>query len=287
MTGVISGPAVRSLDARWKRTVRISPMTSVIRAVPCACYRGSFEEDLMIPTGTSTVREIVAGDFRAAAVFHKFGIDFCCGGGRSLADACAGRNLRLQDVVDELERTCTSPDDGTPRFDQWEVETLLAYIAGNHHTYVRRVMPSITAHAQKLARAHGPNHPELHEVARVFEAVQQEMNAHMAKEEQVLFPYIAALADATRLNRPLPEAPFGSIDNPIRMMEEEHDAAGAAMAKIRELTDGYVPPPDGCATYRICMKELEAFERDLHIHVHLENNVLFPKARALASPSYA
>lgn len=234
-------------------------------------------------TGLTTVGEIVAGDFRTAAVFHEFGIDFCCGGRRTLAEACQERRIDTDVVLDAVSRAC-SVTSSAPRFDEWSPETLIGYIVGNHHAYVRRALPSLAAHTQKLAAVHGSRHPELHDVARLTQDVASEMSVHMAKEEQVLFPYIAAAAQAARDRMPAPRAPFGPIDNPIRMMEQDHDATGAAMARIRELTKNYLVPEDGCATYRLCLQELEAFEQDLHAHVHLENNILFPKARKLAAP---
>jgi len=234
-------------------------------------------------TGETTVGEIVAGDFRAAAVFHEFGIDFCCGGRRSLADACGERQVDTGAVLDAVKQALSVPS-SAPRFDEWSPETLIGFIVGNHHEYVRRALPSLTAHTQKLAAVHGSRHPELHEVARLAQSIADDMTAHMAKEERILFPFIAQLSEAARDGRPAPHAPFGSIDNPIRMMEHEHDATGAAMARIRELTDDYAVPADGCTTYQVCLRELDAFERDLHAHVHLENNILFPKARAIAAP---
>lgn len=237
-------------------------------------------------TGETSVGDIVAGDFRTAAVFHEFRIDFCCGGRRTVADACRKRNVDADVVLNAIERTCGQPG-SRPRFDEWEPETLIGFIVGNHHAYVRRALPSLTAHTKKLAAVHGDRHPELHEVARLADGVATEMISHMAKEERILFPHIVALADAVGHGRPAPAAPFGPIDNPIRMMEEEHESAGAAMARIRELTGGYVVPEDGCTTYRVCLQELDAFELDLHAHVHLENNILFPKARALASTAPA
>ena len=241
----------------------------------------------MIATGNTTVREIVAGDFRAAGVFHQFGIDFCCSGGRTLAAACEARNLTPDAVICELERVCARPDDSVVRFDGWDADTLAAYIVREHHSYVRWALPALTAHLQKLARAHGSKRPELHQVARRFESVAAEMTDHMEKEERVLFPYIQAIAEAARTNHPTPQSPFASIDTPIKMMEDEHQWVGDAMKRIRQLTDGYAVPVDGCTTYRVAMQELEAFESDLHQHVHLENNILFPKARALARPSFA
>ena len=234
-------------------------------------------------TGDSTVAEIVAGDFRAAAVFNQFGIDFCCGGKRTVAAACLDRRVDTGVVVEAIEMACAAPGTG-PRFGEWEPEALIAFIVGNHHAYVRRTLPSLVANARKIAAVHGHRHPELQEVAHLTEAVSAEMSAHMVKEERILFPYIADLAAAAREGRALAPAPFGPVENPIRMMEEEHESAGACMARMRELTGGFTPPADGCTTYRVCFQELQAFEADLHTHVHLENNLLFPQARALSVP---
>ena len=233
-------------------------------------------------TGETTVGEVVTTDFRTAAVFQEFGIDFCCGGRRTIADACRESNIDPDQVLDAVSRTCSTPG-SAPRFSDWSLATLIGYIVGNHHAFVKQTLPAMTAYAEKIAIVHGGGHPELSEVARLVREVAAEMTSHMVKEEQVLFPYIAAIEEASRHGRPLPNAPFGSIDNPIRMMEHEHDSAGAAVARMRELTRGYSVPADGCTTYRVCFQALEAFERDLHAHVHLENNILFPKAKALAS----
>ena len=238
----------------------------------------------MTMTAQTTVGELVAADFRAAAVLSRFGIDFCCGGKRTLADACVARELDPVQVLTEVSAACERSTDGTPRFNQWEPQTLVAFIVGNHHTYVRRALPGIASYISKLTSSHGTRHPELREVERLWGEVSAEMIAHMAKEEQVLFPYIVQLADAAPRGEAVSTPPFGSIEFPIRMMEMEHESAGDIMARIRELTGGYTPPADGCTTYRVCFQELQAFEEDLHAHVHLENNVLFPKARALALP---
>jgi regulator of cell morphogenesis and NO signaling len=155
---------------------------------------------------------------------------------------------------------------------------LVSYIVSNHHAFVRQAMPALLAHTTKVAAVHGDQHPELREIAGLFERAADEMTSHMGKEEQILFPYIVALEDAAADAATAPSAPFGTVRNPIRMMEAEHESAGDAMARIRELTSGYAVPPDACTTYRVCFQELEEFERDLHEHVHLENNILFPKA---------
>lgn len=236
----------------------------------------------MTATIESTVGDLVASDYRAAAVFHRFGIDFCCGGGSSLSEACRKQNVSATEVIQALTTACATPDAGTPRFNAWDVQALVSYIVSNHHAYVRDALPTILAHTRKLADVHGPNHPELVEVSALFNGVAEEMTSHMMKEEHVLFPFINALGAAAQRGTAAPVPPFGRVSNPIRMMEQEHESAGTAMARIRELTGGYAPPADGCTTYRITMQELEAFENDLHAHVHLENNILFPKAKRLA-----
>lgn len=237
----------------------------------------------MTATSDTSVGEIVSGDFRAAAVFQRFGIDFCCGGRRALSDACRDRNVNVLDVLAEVERVCAPKDAVTPQFSDWGPDALVAYIVRHHHAYVRRILPALLAHTRKVAASHGATHSELKEIATLFEDVAGEMTAHMAREEQILFPYIDGLAMAARLGEPAPVAPFGCVDAPIRMMEHEHESAGQAMARIRDLSEGFTPPDGACMTYTVCFRELEAFERDLQVHVHLENNVLFPKARALES----
>ena len=236
----------------------------------------------MTITAESTVGDVVSADFRAAAVFSRYGIDFCCGGKRTIAAACRDGGVSAEAVVNDAQQACASQAD-VPRFADWEPDTLASYIVAHHHAYVRRALPAITTHIRKVASVHGGRHPELEEVAGIWRAVEEEMTMHMAKEERILFPYIAQLASAARLRAAPPPAPFGSIENPIRMMEAEHDSAGDAMAQMRGLTNGYAPPADACTTYRICLQELEEFEQDLHVHVHLENNVLFPKARTLTA----
>src|SRR5512132_1164936 len=235
----------------------------------------------MTATFETPVRDIVTADFRTAAVFHNHHIDFCCGGAQPLADACRAAGADADQVIAELNRAVADPASTVPNFAVWTPNELIDYIVTKHHAYVRDALPTIAAHTEKIARVHGDRHPELAEVARLVTAVDEDMTSHMWKEEQILFPFIAALATAAAQNRPAPPAPFGSVQNPIRMMEMEHEAAGGAMARIRELTGDYRAPEDGCTTYAITLKELEAFERDLHAHVHLENNVLFPRAIAL------
>ena len=146
---------------------------------------------------------------------------------------------------------------------------------------MRSAIDTILPHARKVAEKHGATHPEVVEIARIFEAVAQELAHHMMKEEHILFPYIRDLAAQSRAGRPVPPSPFGTVRNPIRMMEMEHESAGSAMRRIRELSAQFAPPADACATYRVTYQELQEFERDLHQHIHLENNILHPRAIAL------
>jgi regulator of cell morphogenesis and NO signaling len=237
----------------------------------------------MSDTGTFNmmIGEIVAADYRAAAVFQRHGIDFCCHGARTLERGCREAGADTVQVMREIEAAKATPPGGVPTFNDWGLQTLAAYIVDNHHAYVREMLPLLTAHSRKIAGVHGNRHPELPRVAALVREVAGEMTSHMIKEEQILFPYIVKLAEAAAEGRPAPSAPFGTVDNPIHMMEAEHERAGHAMLEIRELTDGFTPPADACATYAVCLQELAAFERDLHAHVHLENNILFPKASAL------
>jgi regulator of cell morphogenesis and NO signaling len=225
---------------------------------------------------TRTVGELVADDFRAAAVFEQFGIDFCCSGRRTLDEACRAAAADPALVAHAL--TALPPaldtDDGAA---QWPIPRLIDVIVSTHHAYVRSAMPAITRHLAKLVEMHGSRHPELARVAAYFEQVVADLSQHMVKEEQVLFPYVRDLAE-TGDSCGRMQSPFGTVANPIRMMEREHQEVGNALRLIRELTRGYAAPDDGCTTYAITMAELHLFERDLHRHVHLENNVLFPAA---------
>jgi regulator of cell morphogenesis and NO signaling len=225
-----------------------------------------------------TIGEIVATDFRAAAVFEEFGIDFCCGGRRHLDEACLSAAADPIDVARALE-ALPPVNDAKTDVTQWPLDRLIDYIVSTHHAYVRSSIPTIGRYLEKLIEVHGARHPELARVATYFERLSRDLGQHLLKEEQVLFPYVRELTMTTAAGRLF--SPFGTVENPIRMMEREHREAADDLRIIRELTNGYVAPADGCTTYVVCMAELERFECDLHRHVHLENNVLFPKAIAL------
>lgn len=226
----------------------------------------------------TTVGEIVATDFRTAGVFEHFGIDFCCGGRRSVAEACraaAADPVAVERALQSLPPADSDEGDVT----RWPVDRVIDHIVATHHAYVQSAVPLIARYLAKLVEVHGVRHPELRRIAVAFDQMGGDLLQHMRKEERVLFPYIRELATTTDGQRL--SSPFGTVENPIRMMEREHREAGDELRLIRELTNGYTVPADGCTTYRVAFAELAQFERDLHRHVHLENNVLFPKAIGL------
>ncbi len=226
-----------------------------------------------------TVGEIVAEDYRWAEVFKKHGIDFCCGGKKPLQSVCEEKQIDLQQLIESysaLPRNGNSHS--SHNYMAWEADFLADYIVNVHHKFVWENLPLLHEFTTKVARVHGAAHPELLEIAQRFEEVAQEMTLHMRKEELILFPYIKRLVAAKKKGQPLEEPPFGSVENPIRMMEAEHDRAGEIMKQIHQLSNEFTPPEDACNTYRVTFHKLREFEEDLHQHVHLENNILFPKS---------
>lgn len=227
---------------------------------------------------TLTIKEIVTNDYRTAAIFEKYSLDFCCGGGKTIEQACREKGLDPDVVLADVRTAEGGPRTGEGKFSLMALDELIDYIVTKHHAYVRGVIPALLTHTQKVASMHGKNHPEAIAIAEHFAAVADEMQSHTMKEEHILFPYIKRLVHARETQTGIQPPPFGSAQNPIRMMEAEHQSAGDAMYRIRSLSSGYAPPPDACTTYRVSYAELQEFELDLHNHVHLENNILFPKA---------
>jgi regulator of cell morphogenesis and NO signaling len=218
-----------------------------------------------------TVGSIVAEHPAAARVLEQFGIDYCCGGKRPLADACVARALDPERVVAEIRRACASG--GQER--SWigeNMDALASNIERTHHAYLRTELPRLGAILNKVADVHGERHPEMVEAARVFEGLAAEMQDHMADEEEVLFPALRRLEAGQGL------AGAAEVAPKIEEMLREHDDAGAALARLRELTDGYTPPAGACTTFRVALASLAELERDMHQHVHKENNILFPAA---------
>ncbi len=224
-----------------------------------------------------TLAEIVTDNIRSAVVFEEFGLDFCCNGNRSLKSACADKNVDMQKVVNELTNL-SNDGHGKENPNDWQLDFLVDYIVNNHHQYVRRMIPVISLHTDKVASVHGNHHPETLQIADLFLAVRDELEGHMMKEERILFPQIKQMVLNQKENSQFFPPPFGTIKNPIRMMELEHTNAGDALSKIKKLSDGYTPPEDACNTFKALYSELKEFEEDLHKHIHLENNILFPKS---------
>lgn len=225
-----------------------------------------------------TVGELVAERISRASVFDRFGIDYCCHGHVSLNEVCKKQGIGLEEVVGALTTDDTkAPGAGELDYANIPLKDLADHIETTHHAEMKRELPRLQALLAKVVNAHGSRHPELGEVAMTFADLRDEMESHMMKEERVLFPMIRELEAATSL----PSFHCGSLKNPISVMEHEHDSAGAALAKMRELTGGYVAPADGCMSYHALMDGLAAVEHDLHRHIHKENNILFPKAAAL------
>lgn len=225
-----------------------------------------------------TLGEIAAKDLRKAAVFKKYGIDFCCGGKKTLKEACAEKGLDVVKIEQELQQENQGTQMRPMPYGEWSLDFLADYVVNTHHSYVRQTLPDITAYAIKVAGVHGQQHPELHDIKGLVEDVRNELTAHMAKEEKILFPYIKELVAATRKEDVTRAAHLVTVKNPINMMEMEHEMVGKNMEEIRLLSKDYTLPQDACASYGLLFKMLDEFENDLHLHIHLENNILFPKA---------
>lgn len=225
------------------------------------------------------VREIAIENPATVRIFESLGIDYCCGGAKSLREACGRVKVPLERAVELLASAnsdVTDADD-TPWKDL-ALADLATHIVGRHHAFVRREAPRLETLAGKVADKHANRHPELPQIRNVFAAIAQELSAHMMKEENLLFPYISQMESAVVAGDPPPPAFFGSVQNPIARMLAEHDDAGELLGQMRKLSGGFQPPDDACPSYRGLYHGLEEFEGDLHRHIHLENNILFPRA---------
>lgn len=222
----------------------------------------------------------VTADYRLAAVFERHGIDFCCGGARSLAQACAEQGVSLETLMDET-RQVTATASGGERYDQWALDFLADYIVNQFHADNRQTMPQIAGYAATVADVHGANHPETITIAQLWPQVQGDLGMHMRREELLIFPYIKRLVHSQAEGTAPKPLPSGSLKELIGTLEAEHDATGDALAELARLSGGYTPPEDACATYRTLYAMLAQFDADTKKHVHLENNILFPKAISL------
>lgn len=224
-----------------------------------------------------TIGEIVADDFRTAAVFKKYGIDFCCKGNRSIEEACDVKKINPENIYRDLDNISTNTSQNTD-FTSWPLDLLADYVEKVHHRYIEEKTPALLQFLNKISKVHGGRHPELFEIYNLFEESAKDLAAHLKKEELILFPFIKKMVNAQREGKALETAHFGTVENPVAMMKHEHSVEGERFEKIAVLTNKYQTPEDGCSTYNVAFKMLEEFENDLHKHIHLENNILFPKA---------
>lgn len=235
----------------------------------------------MEKANAQTIGELVTKDYRTAQVFRSFKLDFCCGGNKTVREACTDRGIDYRLVQQALQQLDQAQSNEQDNYNEWAIDFLSDYIVNSHHKFSRAKLPEIRAYAKKVAAVHGRRHPELNQIYHEFTSLYEEMISHLDKEEELLFPYIKELVEARRKGQKPDEPEFGEAANPVSMMEDEHDKAGTVMQIIRELSNDFTPPDDACTTYRLLFENLEAFEKDLHKHVHLENNILFPKALQL------
>jgi len=229
-------------------------------------------------TSTTKVGDIAAANPAAKKVLEEAGVDYCCGGAKSLQDACLHTGVSAEEILKRLQENSRQ---GGPEEANWataRLADLTKHIVEKHHKYVRGMIPRVSALLAKVRAKHGENHPELAKIAAQFLGVGHEMYAHMQKEEQILFPYIARLERAEEGKEELEPPFFQTVRNPVHMMMQDHDTAGAALEAMRKLSSGYHLPAEACESYRELYRSLQEFEADMHTHVHLENNILFPRA---------
>lgn len=234
----------------------------------------------MSVTTARTVRELALENPQATRIFERLGIDYCCGGNKSLEEACAAARLSPNEVLQSLE-TGVQAGNGNEKDRDWQKEPLadlVDHINNTHHKYTREEIARLGPLLDKVCSVHGKNHPELLEMRTSFRGLAGELTMHMMKEEMVLFPYIVRMEEAVIQKEPVLPPPFGSVQNPVAMMIHEHDSAGEALHAMRQASAGYTAPADACISFQTLYRALTEFEADLHQHIHLENNILFPRA---------
>ena len=228
-----------------------------------------------------TLGEIAVKDLRKAEVFKKYGLDFCCGGKKTVKEACAEKGIDATKVEQDLQKADNFAPASTARplpYNDWNLDFLADYVVNTHHSYVKQSIPDIRAYSTKVANVHGDIHPELIIINKLVQEVCDEMTEHMVKEEEVVFPYVKQVFHKSNGKN---FGEFETIKTPIDIMEAEHELVGRNMEEVRLLSKNYTLPKDACASYGYLFKKLDEFENDLHIHIHLENNIMFPKAIAL------
>ncbi len=227
-----------------------------------------------------TVAEVVTENIKASNVFKKHGIDFCCGGGITIEKACTKNGVDYATLEKELMAVDEIPNRNYD-YNSWDLDFLIDHIINVHHTYVEQSLPIILQYAEKVATVHGHHYEEVLKINSLFQDAAADLASHLKKEELVLFPYIKQLTKMEKEGKELTPVHFGKVNNPIAMMEQEHETVGGIFKVIAKLTNNYTPPEEACNTFRALYASLEEFEQDLHQHIHLENNILHPKAIAL------
>lgn len=220
-----------------------------------------------------TIADIVTADIRTASIFKRHGIDFCCGGGKILSDVCKEKKIRVSKITNEIQKLNSINKE--KNYNKMSVNALIKHIIETHHKYVKEKIPTIKDFAKKVSKVHGNNYPETNLIYHLFLRLSDELLDHMNKEEEILFPKIKILVDKTYSKSVF--FSYGTISNPIKMMEMEHESAKKVLKEIEELSNKYNSPPSACNTYKALYNSLKEFQDDLHIHIHLENNILFPK----------
>lgn len=228
-----------------------------------------------------TIGELVAEDYRTAQVFKNHKIDFCCKGNRTLSEVVTTKGITLENLLEDLQAVQNSEKTDQPDFKTWPLDLLIDYIEKKHHRYVEQQIPVLKQYLTKLCKVHGAQHPELHQISEHFHASAGELAMHMKKEELVLFPWIRKMLHGPSDLKSDGKTPSETVRTPIKVMMQEHDNEGERFRKIAELSQDYTPPSDACNTYRVTFSLLKEFEDDLHRHIHLENNILFPKSEIL------
>jgi regulator of cell morphogenesis and NO signaling len=229
-------------------------------------------------TENNIIGELVAHDYHTASIFKKYGIDFCCQGNRTIEDACNTKKIDSKLIIADLNSITQMPIESSIDYQSWPIDLLADYIEKKHHRYVEEKIQEIKSYLEKICRVHGDKHPELIAINQLFSDAASELAVHMKKEELVLFPFVRKMVVVKKSNSPLNPPHFGTVENPIHAMMHEHNNEGERFRKIESLSNNYTPPQDACNTYRVTFALLKEFESDLHLHIHLENNILFPKA---------
>ncbi|MBW7867551.1 MAG: iron-sulfur cluster repair di-iron protein [Brumimicrobium sp.] len=233
-------------------------------------------------TKDTIIGDVVTADYKAASVFKKFGIDFCCNGNRSIGDACAKDNINTDELLTQLKDVPNQAGGRTIDYTTWPLDLLADYIEKTHHRYVETKSLEIKPYLDKITRVHGERHPELAKVNELFNLSAGNLAMHMKKEELTYFPKIRKMVDAERKGEKMDAQVLASVKTQIETFLKEHDDEGEHFRQISALTNGFTVPEDGCNTYRVTLAMIQEFEEDLHLHIHLENNILFPKSIATA-----